>query len=350
MNSKRRLFWKHKKGNEQSTLLHSWHVSSQKMRSSNWSIKSTKAGLCSEVTLGKTIQARVQYSQSKVRLRLKWRPQRKLGVMTRLPDCAAQAAGAVSAYTQVRMEDAPKSLKIPKSECPDFWMGLPQHKRPKSWSTIEDPVVPLERSWCGQPPPGLLWARQFEEVLLELGWEVVPNWECPFVHRKQDLFLSVSWMRSKWLEESRIWLSRGKIDETCWSWRKPTLTTCICDALNVNANRTKPFLTKTDKSSNHEFLQEQLKNCQRGRKPHAKTVAWSSDMEGHAKKCEESYCESANRKTEQLHKDSTPCFDDHNFKKEGLESVGELYQKYALRLYWNACIWHGLVDLTFFGL
>ena len=33
--------------------------------------------------------------------------------------------------------------------------------------------------------------RQFEEVLLELGWEKVPNWECLLVHRKEGLFLSV---------------------------------------------------------------------------------------------------------------------------------------------------------------
>ena len=34
-------------------------------------------------------------------------------------------------------------------------------------------------------------SRQFEEVLLELGWEKVPNLECLFVHRKQGLSLSV---------------------------------------------------------------------------------------------------------------------------------------------------------------
>ena len=37
-------------------------------------------------------------------------------------------------------------------------------------------------------------------------------------------------------------------------------------------------------------------------KPHAETVAWSYDVEGHAKKCIERYCELANKKTEQLYK------------------------------------------------
>ena len=48
-------------------------------------------------------------------------------------------------------------------------------------------------------------------------------------------------------------------------------------------------------------------------------------MEGHAKKCVERYCELANRTTQQLHKVSTPCIDDHHFEEEEeLKSVGEL--------------------------
>ena len=47
-------------------------------------------------------------------------------------------------------------------------------------------------------------------------------------------------------------------------------------------------------------------------------------MEGHAKKCVERYCELANEMTQQLYKVSTPCNDDHHFKEEELESVGEV--------------------------
>ena len=52
--------------------------------------------------------------------------------------------------------------------------------------------------------------------------------------------------------------------------------------------------------------------------------SWSYDMKGHAKKCVERYCELANKTTQQLYKVSTPCIDDHHFKKEELETVGEL--------------------------
>ena len=52
--------------------------------------------------------------------------------------------------------------------------------------------------------------------------------------------------------------------------------------------------------------------------------SWSYDMEGHAEKCVERYCELANRTTQQLYKVSTPCVDDHHIKEEELKSVGDL--------------------------
>ena len=47
-----------------------------------------------------------------------------MDVIARLPGCAGQAADAVSAYTQVQMEDAPTLLKIPKSECPYIYIYM----------------------------------------------------------------------------------------------------------------------------------------------------------------------------------------------------------------------------------
>ena len=52
--------------------------------------------------------------------------------------------------------------------------------------------------------------------------------------------------------------------------------------------------------------------------------SWSYDMEGHAKKWVERYCELANKTTQQLYKVSTPCIEDHQFKEEEMKSVGEL--------------------------
>ena len=118
----------------------------------------------------------------------------KIMDISRLPGCDGQAADAVSAYAQVKMEDAHKLLKIQKSECPDIWIRLPRHKWPKSWSNMEDPVVPLERNLYGHPLARLLWERQFEKILLKHGWEKIPNWECLFVHREKDYSYLCMWM------------------------------------------------------------------------------------------------------------------------------------------------------------
>ena len=49
-----------------------------------------------------------------------------MDIISRLPGYDGQAADAVSAYTQVKMEDAHKLLKIPRSECADIWIRLPR--------------------------------------------------------------------------------------------------------------------------------------------------------------------------------------------------------------------------------
>ena len=88
-------------------------------------------------------------------------------IISRLPRCAGQAANAVSAYNQVHTEGAPILLKIPKSECPDIWTRLPRHRWPKSWSSMEDPVVLLDRNLFGHPLAGLSLERQFDKILFE---------------------------------------------------------------------------------------------------------------------------------------------------------------------------------------
>ena len=105
-----------------------------------------------------------------------------MDIISRLPGCDGQAADAVSAYTQVKMEDVHKIIE-------NSQIGVSRHLDPstttqwsKSWSSIEDPVVLLERNLYGHPLAGLLWERQFEKILLKHGWEKVPNWEGLYVH------------------------------------------------------------------------------------------------------------------------------------------------------------------------
>ena len=147
---------------------------------------------------------------------------------SRLPACSGQAADAASAYTQVKMEDASMFFKNPKSGCPDIWIRLPKHEWPKSWSSMEDPVFPLE---YGHLLAGLSWERQFEKVLFgtRLG-KVFLNWECLFVNRAKELFLSVYVSKrvncnSNW-SEVRIkheFLAKTEESESM----PPTLNRCI---------------------------------------------------------------------------------------------------------------------------
>ena len=163
-----------------------------------------------------------------------------MDLIARLPDCDGQAADAVSAYTQVKLEDAPRLLRIPKSECPDVLIRLPRHTWPKSWANIEDPVVLLERNLYGHPFAGLLWEIQFEETLLKLGWEKYRIGKVFFVHRKQGLFLSIYVDDFKSLNRSRIWLPCGRKWWKMLIFMNPHhfLIAFFWDALNVNVNRT----------------------------------------------------------------------------------------------------------------
>ena len=99
------------------------------------------------------------------------------------------------------MEDAPTLLKIPKSECPDIWIRPPRHKWPKSWSSMENPVVLLERNLHGHPLAGLLWERQFEKVLLKYGWRKVLTVNVYLSTQQEDYSYQCMWTISNWQEK-----------------------------------------------------------------------------------------------------------------------------------------------------
>ena len=113
-----------------------------------------------------------------------------------------------------------------------------------------------------------------------------------------------------------------EFDEKPWilTNRLHFLVTYIWDAFNVNVNRTKLLSRSAEKCSNHEFLLEQRKNYWCGQNLTQRRL---HNMEGHARKCVERYCELANNKTVQLYKVSSLCLG-HHVKKEELQSVGEL--------------------------
>ena len=148
---------------------------------------------------------------------------------------------------------------------------------------------------------------------------------CSFI-KKQQLFLSVH------VNDTKM---AGKKQKKALIWKKLVK--------NVDVEEQTSFLDhvylrctqreRKPKRENHWTIQQDVRVpyffCSKeklpgGDKPRARTSAWSYDMEAHARKCVERYCELANKKMEQLYKVSSPCLDDHQIKKEELENKGEL--------------------------
>ena len=69
-----------------------------------------------------------------------------LDTNSKLPGMTGEASDAVSAYTQVKMTEAPRYLRLPQDECPEIWLRIPSRQTPKSWDKIDDPVVPLAKN------------------------------------------------------------------------------------------------------------------------------------------------------------------------------------------------------------
>ena len=197
----------------------------------------------------------------------------------------------------------------------------------KSWSSMEDSVVLLERNLYGHPQAGLLWERQFGKVLVEHGWEnffklgiftchpskrTIPISICGRyqIGRKKEN-IEPTWkilMEDVDLVEPTSFLDHEKLgctpreckisDEIVANYREMFgISTGAKDKLPIRASE-KP---DTEPKS-----------------------SWSYDVEGRAKKCVERYCELANKTTQHSHKVATPCMIDHQFKEEENESVGKL--------------------------
>ena len=156
---KRRSFWKHKKSVEQSmlsTLMDMCHRKNAELEPKYHKCKG-RVVLGGDTVKDDSGSYSVFIEQGSSASQMT--AANAMDVSARRPDCAGQAADAVSACTQVRMEDAPIfSIKNRKSECPDVSVR-PRHKWPKSLSNVENLVVPLERNLYGHPLAGLLVAE-----------------------------------------------------------------------------------------------------------------------------------------------------------------------------------------------
>ena len=91
-------------------------------------------------------------------------------------DAEDKQQSVVSAYTQVKMEDAPVSTESPQIRVSRLQRYVYQNTMAKI--LVQD-GLPCRSSWAksvrssfrdGHPLARILWEKQFEKVLLENGW------------------------------------------------------------------------------------------------------------------------------------------------------------------------------------
>ena len=74
-----------------------------------------------------------------------------LDVISRFRDCSGEASDAVSAYTQVKLEDASDEWEFTKSECPTIWISLPRSRCTTPCDKIQVLAMNTDIHWSDNP-------------------------------------------------------------------------------------------------------------------------------------------------------------------------------------------------------
>ena len=159
---------------------------------------------------------------------------------------------------------------------------------------------------------------------MKYGWEKVSNWECSFVHREKGLFLSVH------VDDIRLAGKKQNIDPMWKTLNKEVdlgEPTSFLDHAYLGCTQRQCQISKDIVDNYRTMFESRISAGGTEKLPYSENLrisSWSYDMESHAKKCVERYCELANKTTQQLYRVSAPCIDDHHLQEEELKSVGEL--------------------------
>ena len=338
--------WSKKERQKSSFCLTDGHLSFEECRIGDKSTKNTKVKLYSEAISLKMILDLMQYLQNKDHQHHKLRQQKSWISSPDCQDAQDKQLIAVSAYTQVKMEDASKLLKIPKIACPDIWVRLPRHKWPKIMAQHGRPSRSSRTkslwSSCGRTMMGkAIWENPIE-ARLGGGFQLGRLIRTP-LKKYSNLCM---WMTSNWMERNKTLIRCGQYSMKKstwenqhpfpWSWKPGVYSKTMW-----NKQRYCWHL------QNHVWIQNfrrsNWKNTMLGKPAYLFVVRW------HARWCKE-ICGAIlwvgkQDDTQELYKVSTPCI----VQRRKMKSVGDLCQKYALKLSWNAYTWHVLEDLIFYG-
>ena len=220
-------------------------------------------------------------------------------------------------------------------------------------SSVEDPVVPLERNLYGHPLAGLLWERQFEKILLKYGWEKFQIGNVYLSTEQEDYFYQCMWTISNWQARNKILIRCGmySIKKLIWENRHHSLIMCTWVCTQRQCEISKDIVTNYKdmfESRISAGAKEKLPTRASG-KPDETIYSCSYDMEGHAKKCVERYCEWRIKQRNIFSKSQHHAWMIINLKKKKMSQLENCLQ-FAHQVFWNACIWLVLGDLIFCGL
>ena len=252
----------------------------------NWrqSTKSTKVELYSAVILWKTIQNLTQYSLNKDHQHHKGQEPKVMHIISRLPGCDGQAADAVSAYTQVKMEDAPKWLKIPKrmsrhldsSNTTQMAKIMVQYGRPSRSSWAKS----VRSSFCRTVLGKAIWENPIETWLGEnskLGMSLCSSW------RRIILVCVCGWhkLAGKKQNINPMWkLLNKEVD-----FGAPTSS---LDHVYLGCTQRQCEISNDIVDNYRTMFESRISAVRAEKLPFSENLrisSFSCDMEGHAKKC-----------------------------------------------------------------
>ena len=167
------------------------------------------------------------------------------------------SSDTVSAYTQVKMEDAHKLLQIPESGCPDIWIRLPRQMA-KIMVQCGKTQLFLLNGIC----MATLWQDYHGKGNLRKSyWNMVGNiliGNVSLYTAKKDYSYLCMWMTLNWLARNKILIRCGNYSTKNSIWEHQHLAWIMCSwvALNDNAKWAKILWTNTEPCLNQKVQRE----------------------------------------------------------------------------------------------
>ena len=255
---------------------------------------------------------------------------KNMDIVSRLPGCSGKAADAVSAYAQEKWEMLTNYSKFQNRSVQTFGFvyhdTTGEHHGPvwktKSFLLSQICTVILWQDYCGK----VIWENPIA-ARLERGFQLGMLIRTPW--KRVNLICVCGWHKIGW-KETKHWSYVESMNKEVYLGEP----TSFLDHVYLGCSQRQCKISQNIVDKYRTMFESRISAGGVEKLPFPQNLrlsSWSYDMAGHAKKCVERYCELPNKKTQQLYKVSTPCIDDHHFKKK--QSLLENCHKYALKLF-----------------